>query len=90
VTWAVNGLPIKTYATGDATTFYGSQKAVWAAPNQRMHPAFTMWTDSRPVDAFGGTIDASKGPYKASFNTMRMVVCASGSSRARGPAWLQA
>lgn len=90
VTWFMDGKPLKTMTNGEPTSYNGgTKKTVYQSPSLPMRPSFTMWTDTRATDPFGGRIDASKGPYVAAFSSMRQVVCDPAvPAAATVPAWL--
>lgn len=85
----MDGRLLKKMTTGEATAYNGGTRStVYESPKNPMRPSFTMWTDTRGKDAFGGTI-APGQTYHAVFSKMRQVVCdASVPAAATVPAWL--
>lgn len=57
-----------------------------------MRPTFSLWTDlSRPYP-FGGVINPAEGPWTASFQRLRQIVCdrPAPATTPLGPAWMYA
>lgn len=55
-------------------------------PDKPMRPTLSLWTDAS--DGFGGWLDTSKGPWEATYNNVRQVVCdRPAPSTPLGPSW---
>lgn len=85
----MDGKMVHKLSSGQVTTYNGGTKTtLYEAPSLPMRPAFTMWTDTRPVGPFGGRIDPTAS-YTAAFGNLRQVICdATAPAAATVPTWL--
>jgi hypothetical protein len=89
VSWYVDGKLLRSDRQGARI---GNTGRTFQVPRRPMRPTFSLWTDMRRPNAFGGEIKPWEGPWRATWNRMRQVVCdrPAPASTPLGPSWMYA